>query len=149
MLIDYAHNPDGLARLLAVGRTLVKDNGRLSLLLGQAGNRDNNAITELAQTAAVAKPEQILIKELPSMLRGRQAGEVSALLHAGLLTAGFPAGHIAFETDEMVAVRRLLSDAQTGDVLILPVHQKAAREAAAILLDEMERIAWHVGQPLP
>ncbi len=149
VLIDYAHNPDGLARLLAVGRTLVKNDGRLSLLLGQAGNRDNDAIAELAQTAAGAKPDHILIKELPSMLRGRQPGEVSALLNTGLLAAGFPAGDIAFEPDEMTAVRRLLSDAKTGDVLILPVHQKAAREAAAALLDEMERSVWRTGQVLP
>lgn len=149
VLIDYAHNPDGLARLLAVGRTLVKNDGRLSLLLGQAGNRDNEAIAELAQTAAGAKPDHILIKELPSMLRGRQPGEVSALLDAGLLAAGFPAGRIAFEPDEMAAVRRLLSDARTGDVLILPVHHKAVREAAAALLDEMECTDWRIGQVLP
>jgi cyanophycin synthetase len=148
-LIDYAHNPDGLARLLAVGRTLIKGDGRLLLLLGQAGNRDNDAIAELAATAAQANPDRVVIKELPTMLRGRQPGEVPALLDAGLRAAGFPSDAIAFEVDEMNAVRRLLGEARSGDVVVLPVHQSKARETASALLDEMERAGWRAGQSLP
>lgn len=149
VLVDYAHNPDGLARLLAVGRTLIKGEGRLLLLLGQAGNRDNDAIAELAATAAQAKPDRVVIKELPTMLRGRQPGEVSALLDAGLRAAGFPSDGIAFEVDEMSAVRKLLGEARAGDVVVLPVHQSKAREIACALLDEMERAGWGAGQSLP
>ena len=149
VLIDYAHNPDGLARLLAVGRTLIANNGRLLLLLGQAGNRDNAAIAELAAAAAAAKPDRVVIKELPTMLRGRQPGEVSALLDAGLRAAGYSSAAIAFEVDEVNAVRRLLDEARAGDVVVLPVHQSKAREAASALLDEMERAGWCAGQSLP
>ena len=149
VLIDYAHNPDGLARLLAVGRTLIANNGRLLLLLGQAGNRDNAAIAELAATAAAAKPDRVVIKELPTMLRGRQPGEISTLLDAGLRGAGYSPDAIAFEVDEVDAVRRLLGEARAGDVVVLPVHQSKAREAASALLDEMERAGWCAGQTLP
>ena len=149
VLIDYAHNPDGLARLLAVGRTLMANNGRLLLLLGQAGNRENAAIAELAAAAAAAKPDRVVIKELPTMLRGRQPGEVSALLDAGLHAAGYSTDAIAFEADEVNAVRRLLDEARAGDVVVLPVHQSKAREAASALLDEMERTGWCAGQSLP
>ena len=149
VLIDYAHNPDGLARLLAVGHTLIRDNGHLLLLLGQAGNRDNAAIAELAAAAAAAKPDRVVIKELPTMLRGRQPGEISALLDAGLRGAGYSPDAIAFEVDEANAVRRLLDEARAGDVVVLPVHQSKAREAASALLDEMERTGWCAGQSLP
>lgn len=149
VLIDYAHNPDGLARLLAVGRTLVKGEGRLLLLLGQAGNRDNDAIAELATTAAHAKPDWVVIKELPAMLRGRQPGEVSALLDAGLRAAGFSPYAIAFEADEVNAVCRLLRAARAGDVVVLPIHHSQSRETVAMHLDSLEREHWRAGEPLP
>jgi len=34
-------------------------------------------------------------------------------------------------------------------VVVLPVHQSKAREAASALLDEMERTGWCAGQSLP
>ena len=88
MLIDYAHNPDGLGRLLAVARSL--NPARFSLLLGQAGNRDDQAIAELARTAARFTPDRIAIKELALMLRGRAPGEVPALLVGRLCWGGYP-----------------------------------------------------------
>ncbi len=126
VLIDYAHNPDGLARLLAVAQALQPR--RLGLLLGQAGNRDDQALAALARVAASAAPERVLIKELPQMLRGRQPGEVPALLQRGLLAAGLPAERVMHEPDEEAAALALLHWAEPGDVLVLPVHTRAVRE---------------------
>jgi folylpolyglutamate synthase/dihydropteroate synthase len=55
MLMDYAHNPDGLRGLLEVARHL-RASGRLALVLGQAGNRQVGDIEQLAATAAEASP---------------------------------------------------------------------------------------------
>jgi cyanophycin synthetase len=126
VLIDYAHNPDGLAHLLGVATALHP--ARLSLLLGQAGNRDDDAIAELARTAAAFAPDRIVIKELPLMLRGRAAGEVPALIERTLLAAGVAAERIVFEPDEETAARRLLDAAQPGDIIVLPVHTREVRE---------------------
>ena len=82
VLIDYAHNPDGLEQLLTAARSLHPR--RLSLLLGQAGNRDDRAIGELARTAARFDPDHMVIKELPLMLRGRELGQVPALIEEAL-----------------------------------------------------------------
>jgi UDP-N-acetylmuramyl tripeptide synthase len=127
VLLDYAHNPEGLAQLLTVARAL--GGRRLGLLLGQAGNRDDAAIAALAATAARFAPERVLIKELPAMLRGRQPGEVPALLARGLLAAGLPAGQCLFVADEAAAAQSLLDWAEAGDVLVLPVHTAAVRDA--------------------
>ncbi len=132
VLIDYAHNPDGLAQLLTVARALKPQ--RLGLLLGQAGNRGDTAITELARTAAGFAPDQVLVKELPLMLRGRAPGEVPALIHAALQQAGLPAERIADEPDEEAAARALLRWARPGDVVVLPVHTSAVRQALAAAL---------------
>jgi UDP-N-acetylmuramyl tripeptide synthase len=133
VLIDYAHNPDALDQLLRTARALRPE--RLSLILGQAGNRDDGAIADLAQTAARFDPDRVVIKELPLMLRGRAPGEVSALLESALLAAGVDAARYSIEPDEETAARRLLDDAGPGDVIVLPVHTRAVRDRLRATLD--------------
>ncbi len=146
VLLDYAHNPDGLAALLDVALTLSNNAtapvlnptlNRLGLLLGQAGNRDNDALNELAIVAAHAEPNLIIIKELPKLLRGRALGEVPLRLQADLIEAGVPTNNIVIEADEITAAKRLVNWAKAGDVIVLPVHTLAAREEVVAWLDEL------------
>lgn len=132
VLLDYAHNPEGLAQLLTVARALGGQ--RLGLLLGQAGNRDDAAITELAHTAAGFSPDLVLVKELPAMLRGRLPGTVPALIVQALVDAGLPAERCQRIDDESAAAAALLAWVQPGDVLVLPVHTAAVRETLVALL---------------
>jgi cyanophycin synthetase len=135
VLLDYAHNPEGLAQLLQVARRLCPpDNGRLGLLLGQAGNRDDAALAELATTAARFQPDRVVLKELPAMVRGRAAGDVSAALASGLRTAGLAAERITLQPDEEAAALELLAWARPGDVVVLPVHTAAVRSRLADIL---------------
>jgi cyanophycin synthetase len=132
VLVDYAHNPDGLAQLLQVAHALKPQ--RLGLLLGQAGNRGDDAILALAGAAGAYLPDRIVIKELPQMLRGRELGQVPQLLMQGLTAAGVPAAHISHQADEETAARELLAWAQPGDVVVLPIHTTAARAAVLAAL---------------
>lgn len=134
VLLDYAHNPDGLGGLLAIARSLAP-HGRLGLLLGQAGNREDEAIRELARTAAAAAPERIVLKDLPDFLRGRAPGEVPALLRAELGRAGLDNVLLHTEFSEIDAARGLVEWAQPGDVVVLPVHGREARQALVRWLD--------------
>jgi cyanophycin synthetase len=133
VLIDFAHNPDALGQLLRTARALRPQ--RLCLLLGQAGNRDDNAIAELARTAAGFEPDCVVIKELPLVLRGRALGEVPALIKGALLGAGVAAERIRTEPDEETAARTLLDAAKSGDVIVLPVHTREVRERLRAILD--------------
>jgi UDP-N-acetylmuramyl tripeptide synthase len=126
VLIDYAHNPEGLASLLRVARALQPK--RLLLLLGQAGNRDDAAIADLAGTAARFAPDRIAIKELPLMLRGRAPGEVSTLLERALHSQGIAPERLRVEPDELTAALGLVEAAEPGDVVVLPIHTKMVRE---------------------
>ena len=131
--VDYAHNPHGLAELLGAA-TRVRGAGRLGLLLGQAGDRDDDAIRALARTAWDARPERIVLKDLDGYARGRERGEVPAILRGALLAAGAPAALLDQALDETDGVRRLLAWAQPGDLLVLPVHALDARERAIQLV---------------
>jgi cyanophycin synthetase len=131
VLVDYAHNPEGLAGLLGVAARLLHEqvpSSRLGLLLGQAGNRNDAAIGALAKVAASSQAHLIVLKELPHMLRGRAPGEVPALLRAGLAEAEFK-GELQQLDDELLAARRLLAWAQPGDVVVLPIHSTEARDS--------------------
>ena len=134
VLLDYAHNPDGLAALLDIARSLAP-RGRLGLLLGQAGNREDEAIRELARTAAAAAPDRIVLKDLPDFMRGRAPGEVPALLRAELQDAGMDNVRLHTQLSEVEAARGLLDWAQPGDVVVLPVHGKDSRQVLAAWLD--------------
>jgi UDP-N-acetylmuramyl tripeptide synthase len=134
VLIDYAHNPEGLRGLLQVAEHLRGGRGRLGLLLGHAGNRQDSEIEALARTAAQFRPALIVVKENEAHLRGREPGEVPRILRAALERCGLPAEALPLRMSELEAVSCALEWAQPGDVLALPVHSAAARSAVLELL---------------
>jgi cyanophycin synthetase len=148
VLLDYAHNPEGLAGLLQVARHLRPD-GRLGMLLGQAGNREDADIRRLGRTAAEAAPDRVVLKDLDGFLRGRRPGEVPDILRTALLEAGLDASVIELELAEAAAARRLLAWARPGDAVVLPVHSQAARTEVLSLLTRLKRLGWKAGDALP
>jgi len=133
VLIDYAHNPEGLRGLLNVA-TRLRRTGRIALLLGQAGNRSNADIEELAATAARFRPDLVVVKETESYMRGRAPGEVPAILRDALLRAGLLETSLEVHLSELGAVNRALAWARPGDVLVMPVHDRSVREQVIGLL---------------
>lgn len=136
VLTDYAHNPDGLANLLDVGRRLNAE-GRLALVLGQAGNRDNAEILALADVALRFRPDYIVLKDLQGYMRGRAFGEIPQLLREHLLDCGFDPANLRHEQAELDAVRACLEWAEPGDLLVLPVHSATAQEAVSTMLSQV------------
>jgi UDP-N-acetylmuramyl tripeptide synthase len=134
ILVDYAHNPEGLRCLLQVAEHLRGGRGRLGMLLGHAGNRSDAELEALARAAAEFRPALIVIKENEAHLRGRPAGEVPRVIHAALRRAGLPEEALPMRASELEAVRSALDWARPGDVLALPVHSAAARVAVLQLL---------------
>lgn len=147
VFVDYAHNPDGLRGLLELATRARR--GRLGLVLGQAGNREDAEIRELAAAAAAFSPDLVVLKDLPGFLRGRADGEVPAILRAELLERGFPVERMPIELDEFEAVRRTLAWARAGDTLVLPVHGNATKPRVAALLDALQAEGWQPGAALP
>lgn len=136
VIVDYAHNPEGLAGLLAVSRHLRPHGGRIGLLLGHAGNRRDADFEAVARVVAAAAPDFVIVKEDEAHLRGREPGEVPRILRAALLQHGFPEASVALSMCEIDAVRAALDWARPGDLLVLPVHSATARAATIELLRE-------------
>jgi len=134
VLLDYAHNPEGLRGLLSVAEHLRGASGRLGMLLGHAGNRQDSEIAAVARVAAEFHPALIVVKENEAHLRGREAGEIPRLIRAELLRAGLPEAAVPVRLSELEAARCALEWARPGDVLALPVHSPAARAAVLKLL---------------
>lgn len=146
--LDYAHNPDGLRGLLDVVG-VAQRRGGFGLLLGQAGDRSDDDIRELARVAASHRPDHVVLKDMPAFMRGRAPGEVAAVLRAALAKAGVDGVAPGHAEDEQQGARALLAWARPGDVLVLPVHAKAARVEVSTLLDRLAAMRWAPGQALP
>ena len=137
LLVDYAHNPDGLRGVLQVAEGLKHGGGRLGLLLGHAGNREDADIERLAMTAAQFAPSLVVVKEIEGYLRGREPGEVPRILRNALLRAGLRAESVVERPGELEAARYAIYWARPGDVLVLPVHGLAARTTVLALIDTL------------
>jgi UDP-N-acetylmuramyl tripeptide synthase len=148
MLVDYAHNPAGMRGLMGVAEHLRR-HGRIAVLLGQAGNREDADLRDLAAALAAFGPDLVVIKEELDYLRGRAPGEVPAILQAALLQAGLPESAIAFGTSDGDAARQAIAWSRPGDVLALLMHARKARMELLALFERMQQTGWQAGQPLP
>jgi len=134
VLVDYAHNPDGLRGFLKVAATMRSPQGRLGLVLGHAGNRTDEDVRALARVAADFRPELIVIKEDEAHLRGRPIGDVPLIIRTELLRLGLPESALPMRASELDAAQYALDWARPGDVLALPIHAASARAAVLKLL---------------
>ncbi|HEY7635411.1 MAG TPA: Mur ligase family protein [Gemmatimonadales bacterium] len=144
LLIDFAHNPHGMGALAATASTL--GSGRRLVMLGQAGDRSDSAIRELAQEAMRLHPDYAIVKELEQYLRGRSPGEVPALLMDELQRLGLPPEAVSFPGSEVAAVHHALEWARPGDLLVLPIHQDRAQVMR--LIERLQGSGWKAGEDL-
>jgi len=117
VMVDYAHTPDALEKLLAEGRRLLPTGGRLHVLFGCGGDRDRAKRSLMAAAVAAGAdvlwhtsdnprtedPERILddaAPGIPEALRGDRA-------------------RYHRNADRRESVRQALADCRPGDLLLL------------------------------
>jgi len=143
--VDFAHNPHGITALMEMAGALPAV--RRLVVIGQAGDRDDHAILELARTAWAGRPDMVVVKEMPAYLRGRPAGEVSGMLLGELRRLGAREDQLSLTVGEMGAVRHALGWARAGDLLLLTVHSD--RDTVLRYLQRLVAEGWTPGAPLP
>ncbi len=142
ILIDFAHNPHGLAALVEATNGISAK--RRLFLLSQAGDRSDDDIREMTRIVWRVQPDMIIVKELESKLRGRKVGEIPAIFLDELRVLGVSTDRIMQADDEMQSVYQALEWAQPGDFLVLLVYDDRNRVLA--LLQDLKNKNWQVGE---
>lgn len=130
IIVDFAHNPDGVRQIAQMVQHWPSK--RRLITLGQAGDRSDDLLHELAVAALDCRPDIVILKESLHYLRGRQLGEVTGTLQKYLLDLGLRAGQIMRTDDETAAVEIAVKWAQPGDLLILLIHDDFASAIAQL-----------------
>ncbi|MGJ8562582.1 MAG: Mur ligase family protein [Alphaproteobacteria bacterium] len=144
VLIDFAHNPEGVRALADTVKAVPAK--RCLFLLGQGGDRSDADIREITAAVHEAAPDLYIVKDLPGVLRGRERGEVPAIILEKLNVLGVSRDKVMEAASEYEAVRLALAWAQPDDLLVLLVH--AERERVLKLLSRLEKSDWQCGDEL-
>ena len=116
IVIDYAHNEDGMRGLVEICQGLRPGAARIFLAFGTAGDRTNAILHRLAYTAArgVDRPA---IAELHRYLRGRDPKDLVERLQAGLEDGGKAKAPVF--PNEVEALTWMLDEAAPGEVVAI------------------------------
>lgn len=125
LIVDFAHNPHGVQALLDMASALPASRRLISI--GQAGDRDDESILELARATWRARPDKIVIKEMEAYLRGRAEGEISRMLERELLRLGATEVQLLHADSELETAEAALAWAEPGDLVLLIVHSDRDR----------------------
>lgn len=114
IIVDFAHNELGLKHLLGFARTFVESAGRLIAVVGTAGDRADGVLLALGKIAA-KDADLTIAKDTTKYLRGREPGEILALIERGIRESGTSEYETA--TSETSAFERACELARKGDVV--------------------------------
>ena len=124
VIMDYAHNPDGLAKLCRfVDRYPTPGRKLINLSVG-AQNSDDFLCRSAAVTAGHF--DHYVCKNF-GLLMGREPEERPRLLRDGLLSAGVAASAISCVVDEFESIDVTLNLARPGDLVVI-IGGKRKRE---------------------
>lgn len=115
VIVDYAHTPESLDKVLSLLRPLTK--GRLIALFGSAGERDRTKRPRLAEVAAKHADFFVITQEDPRL---EDPKTILDEIEAGATAAGKTAGtdYVVID-DRRAAVREAMRVAQPGDTVLL------------------------------
>jgi cyanophycin synthetase len=115
VMLDYGHNPAGYENVIETCARL--EHLRLVGVIGVPGDRNDSAIKKVGRLSANAF-DRIIIKE-DFDKRGREQGEVARLLLDTVLRTGFLPSQAVVIEDELEALKKAVSEAKTGDLIIV------------------------------
>ena len=136
VLVDFAHNPAAMGAVFDMARAIPAK--RRVLCFGQAGDRPDDLIRELARDAWAIGLDRIIVSELARYHRGREHGAVFALIRDELLQQGASDEQVLHFEEELESLDHALDWAQPGDMVIMlalggaaPVHARLRERGAS------------------
>ncbi len=117
VLVDFAHNPEAMHALFAMASAVPAK--RRLLCFGQAGDRTDAQIRELARSAWSIGLDTVHVAELEHYHRGREHGEVFAIIRDELLKSGARDDQVSHFETEAASFAAALAWAETGDLVVI------------------------------
>lgn len=117
VLVDFAHNPEAMQALFAMATALPAK--RRVLCFGQAGDRTDEQIRELARSAWAIGIQMAIVSELEKYARGRAKGEVFAIIRDELVLCGAKEHQIRHFETERESFDDALDWANAGDLVVI------------------------------
>lgn len=117
VLLDFAHNPHAMQALFDMASGLPAK--RRLLAFGQAGDRPDDLIRELAQGAWSIGLDAVIVSELEAYHRGRSHGDVYQVIHDELIRCGAHEDQLRHFDEELDSLDAALDWAEPGDLIIM------------------------------
>jgi UDP-N-acetylmuramoyl-L-alanyl-D-glutamate--2,6-diaminopimelate ligase len=111
VLVDYAHTPDALERVLAATRPLTR--GRLHCVFGCGGDRDPGKRPKMGAAVGRAADRIIVTNDNP---RTEEPRTIAEAIEMGLKSVG---AKYDVELNRATAIRQAILSAEPGDVVLL------------------------------
>jgi UDP-N-acetylmuramoyl-L-alanyl-D-glutamate--2,6-diaminopimelate ligase len=144
VLVDYAHTPAAVERLVEESRRLA-DTDRVVLVIGCGGDRDPSKRAPMGAAAAGAD-RVVLTSDNP---RSEDPAAIAAAAEVGLVERG---ASYVIELDRREAIRLALGEAQPGDVVVIAGKgHETGQETRGVVVpfddrvvarEELEALAW-------
>jgi UDP-N-acetylmuramoyl-L-alanyl-D-glutamate--2,6-diaminopimelate ligase len=114
VVVDYAHTPDALEKVLEAMRPAVAEGRRLVCVFGCGGDRDPGKRTPMGRVAAMLADRVVITSDNP---RSEDPAAIAAAIAEGVRAAGHRDWRL--EIDRAVAIREAVASASAGDVVVL------------------------------
>ena len=117
ILIDFAHNPKAMQALFDMARALPAK--RRALCFGQAGDRPDDLIRELTDSAWAIGLDRVFVSELADYHRGREHGDVFRIIRDELVRLGASPDRVEHNEEESETFASAFEWAEEGDLIIM------------------------------
>ena len=112
VLVDYAHTPDALQRVLEAARSITPQGRRLTVVFGCGGDRDVGKRPKMGAIATDLADQAIVTSDNP---RTEQPMVIIDQVVSGVTRVDV----LVVEPDRRTAIERALRQAHAGDVVVL------------------------------
>jgi UDP-N-acetylmuramyl tripeptide synthase len=117
VFVDFAHNPHAIAAMSNLIENLPAK--RRYLLICHAGDRSDQDIKDLTKGAIGFRPDLVVAAEIEDYLRGRELGDVPALIAEECVANGIADDALKFAASPGEGTELILENLDQGDVALI------------------------------
>ncbi|MEM7360554.1 MAG: Mur ligase family protein [Pseudomonadota bacterium] len=117
VIVDFAHNEHSMRAVVDMVNRLPAS--QTITMFGHAGDRSDQDIADLTDAVAALDADLYIISELAAYLRGRELGDVPAVVEKRLREKNVKDEQIYVAKDPLSGAKHALSVSKPGDVILL------------------------------